>query len=432
MALSGRRTLLVAMAVSETVSAYQSVRGPSQPVRLLTLTTLFPNGRNARHGIFVANRLRRLCDTGRVAATVVAALPWFPGAYRDRAAIAAIETINGLEVHHPRFINVPGVGMRIQPDLLARALIDPLRRMRANGNHFDVIDAHYFYPDGVAAARIADEFGLPLVISARGSDINLIGRIAFARERMLQAAERAQALIAVSGNLAKKMVELGMPEQRTHVLRNGVDTEAFKPFSSSAARTRLGLPSSGSLVLGVGNLVPEKGFSLLIEAIAGLGDVRLLLIGEGPLRGELTSLGKSLAPSRVVLRPNMPQEELRYAYAAADVLALPSLREGWPNVVLEALACGTPIVASAVGGLPEILSDGAPGRLVVERSVHAWRHALRDVLDASIPAERAHMFARKFDWDDVVAQQVLLYERVARGARQSTRSAQHVALEGQV
>jgi hypothetical protein len=124
-----------------------------------------------------------LCDTGRVAATVVAAIPWFPGAYRDRAAIAATETISGLQVHHPRFINVPN-GMRIQP-ICSPALIDELRRIGADTSSFDVIDAHYFYPDGVAAARIADELGLPLVISARGSDINLIGRIAFARERML-------------------------------------------------------------------------------------------------------------------------------------------------------------------------------------------------------------------------------------------------------
>ena len=418
------------MGVPEALSARQSVRGQSHPVRLLTLTTLFPNGRNARHGIFVANRLRRLCDTGRVTATVVAAIPRFPGAYRDRASIAATETISGLEVHHPRFLNVPRVGMRIQPVLLARALIDELRRIGADANRFDVIDAHYFYPDGVAAARIADALDLPLVISARGSDINLIGRIAFARDRMVHAAERAQALIAVSSDLARRMVELGMPEQRIHVLRNGVDTEMFAPFSRSAARTRLGLPSNGPWVLGVGNLVPEKGFALLIQAVADLGDVRLLLIGEGPLRSELAALGESLAPGRVVFRTNMPQAELRYAYAAADVLALPSLREGWPNVVLEALACGTPVAASAVGGLPEILHQGAPGRLVVERNVAAWRKALRELLDDSISAECAHMFARKFGWDDVVAQQVLLYERVARGARQSALSAQRPALEG--
>jgi len=416
MALSSRGALLVAMDVSEILSARQGVF-VRKPVRLLTLTTLFPNGRNARHGIFVANRLRRLCDTGRVAATVVAAIPWFPGAYRDRAAIAATETISGLQVHHPRFINVPGVGMRIQPDLLARTLIDELRRIGADTSGFDVIDAHYFYPDGVAAARIADELGLPLVISARGSDINSIGRIAFARERMRRAAERAQALIAVSSDLAKTMAELGMPEQRIHVLRNGVDTEMFAPFSRSEARARFGLPNSGSWVLGVGNLVPEKGFELLIHAIAGLDDVRLVLVGEGPLRSQLAALGKSLAPNRVAFRANMPQEQLRYAYAAANVLALPSLREGWPNVVLEALACGTPVVASAVGGLPEILPDGAPGRLVLERKVDVWRNALRDVLDAPILAERAHAYAGKFGWDEVIAQQVLLYERV--GARDS-------------
>jgi glycosyltransferase involved in cell wall biosynthesis len=387
-----------------------SVAG-NRPIRLLTLTTLFPNGAQPRHGIFVANRLRRLCDTGRINAAVVAAVPWFPGAYRDRAAIPARENVLGFDVRHPRYVNVPAIGMRIQPDSLARALLDDLRSSGVNADSFDLVDAHYFYPDGVAAARVADELGLPLVITARGSDINSIGEIAFARQRMLRAADRAGALIAVSRALAQRMIELGMPRERTHVIRNGVDTNVFAPFPRAEARKRLGL-REGRWVLGVGNLVPEKGFDLLIRAVSALQDTRLLIVGEGPLRRDLVSLARKLAPDRIEFRDNVPQAELRFVYSAGDVLALPSLREGWPNVILEAIACGTPVVASAVGGVSEIMGNDAVGLLVTGHTVDAWQGALDRALCNGFLSERLRRHALKFGWDEVVTHQCALYESI--------------------
>jgi glycosyltransferase involved in cell wall biosynthesis len=385
-----------------------------RPVRLLTLTTLFPNSRQPRRGIFIANRLARLRTTGRVDCRVIAAIPSFPGAYRETAGVPESEQIHGLPVRHPRYLHVPGVGMRIQPDALARALLENLRSHGDDASRFDVVDAHYFYPDGVAAARVAAELGLPLVISARGSDINLISETPFALRRMRDAADGAQALIAVSAALASRMASLGMPRERIHVLRNGVDSNLFVPVPQAEARARLGLREGARYVLGVGNLVAEKGFDLLVRAVAMLPDTRLLLVGEGPLRATLRALAQSVAPGRIEFRGNMPQPELRVAYSAANVLGLPSLREGWPNVVLEAIACGLPVVAANVGGVSEILAHDAPGALVESREPQAWSRALATLIEASHRRENVRRYALRFGWDDVVAAQCALYERVAQ------------------
>jgi len=383
-----------------------------RPVRLLTLTRLFPNCKRPRDGIFVANRLRKLCDTGRVETKVVAAIPWFPAYYRNVREVPSCETVLGFDVHHPRYLQVPAIGMRIQPDTLARALIGELRRNGMNADRFDLIDAHYFYPDGVAAARVAEELGLPLVITARGSDINVVGDIAFARQRMLSAANAASALIAVSSALAAQMIKLGMPADRMHVFRNGVDTDVFCPYPRSDARKRLHLSENGLLVLAVGNLVAEKGFDVLIRAISAIEHARLLVVGDGRQRNRLRALAQKVAPGRVEFRDNMTQSDLRFVYAAGDVLGLPSLREGWPNVVLEAIACGTPVAAAAVGGIPEILGPSAPGIVVQERSPMAWQRALCNLFERSLAPEAVRRYALEFGWEEVVARQCALYERV--------------------
>jgi glycosyltransferase involved in cell wall biosynthesis len=383
------------------------------PVRLLTLTTLFPNSVQPRHGIFIATRLRRLCETGDVASTVIAAVPRFPGAYRTETRVPASEETMGLTVHHPRYAHVPAIGMRLQPRMLAAGILGEIRRRGLGADAFDVVDAHYFYPDGIAASHVARELGLPLVISARGSDINVIGNIDFARRAMVAAARSAQATIAVSRALAERMKTLGMPADRIHVLRNGVDTNVFAPMARDRARQSLGLAGEAPLVLGVGNLVAEKAWDLLIHAVARLPAARLAIVGDGPLRGTLEALARDVAPGRVRFLANMSQPELRVAYAAADVMGLPSLREGWPNVVLESLACGTPVIASRVGGVPEILLQGSPSLVLDERSAEAWASAIDTLIDARHPPSAVHAYAAAFGWDEVVAAQAALYRRIA-------------------
>jgi glycosyltransferase involved in cell wall biosynthesis len=356
-------------------------------------------------------------------ARVVAAVPWFPGWYSAEASVPPSENFFGFEVRHPRYLHVPALGMRMQPYSLAKSLLNALAPAGGGANQFDLIDAHYFYPDGVAAALVAKALDVPLVISARGSDINLIAGISFARKRMLHAASRAEALIAVSRALSERMVSIGMPAERISVLRNGVDAQTFVPFPRREARARLGMHIDARWVLGVGNLVAGKRFDVLIKALESLPDVRLLLVGEGPERSTLASLADAIAPSRVEFRDNMRQSDLRFAYAACDVLGLPSEREGWPNVVLEAIACGTPVVATPVGGIPEILGRDAPGVLVGERDPARWASVLRTLLDASLHPDQVRRYALQFGWEDVVGDQCALYERVVSTYRRRTQQA---------
>lgn len=317
--------------------------------------------------------------------------------------------------------------MRVQPDSLATAILRELRRRKLDTASFDVVDAHYFYPDGVAAARVAKVLQLPLVISARGSDINLIGDMPSARRRMLEAANAAQALVAVSGALAQKMQSMGMSADHLHVLRNGVDMQAFMLQPRVEARRRLKLQEGGALVLGVGNLVAEKNFAMLVRAVALMPGARLLIVGQGPLAGALRALADAVAPGRVDWRDNMPQSELRHAYAAADVLGLPSLREGWPNVLLEAIACGTPVVAADVGGVTEIIRDGAPGEVVARGDTTMWARALTATIDNGSPPERVRQYAQHFEWDEVVTRQCALYEDVAQ-KREALAGGAHTTL----
>lgn len=386
-------------------------------LRLLTLTTLFPNSIQPRHGIFVATRLAHLVRTGRVEACVVAPTPWFPfgarvfGRYGVYGRVPRAERYDGLSVYHPRYLVVPKLGMLAQPRALARAAIRTIERLLQEGLQFDAIDAHYFFPDGVAAARVAERFGKPFVVTARGSDINLIAQHPGARREIVAAARKAGCVVAVSAALKQVMVEIGIEPERVVVLRNGVDLELFRPVAKPTARRALGL-GDGPLIASVGHLVPEKGNDLVLSALAGLTDATAVFVGEGPEQGRLKSIARSLGiADRTRFLSVMPQEDLRTVYSAADVLALASSTEGWPNVLLESMACGTPVVATAVGGVAEFVSEPA-GRLVHDRSPEALRQALRETLASAPNPAAVRAVAEQYSWRSVSEGQLAVFSRL--------------------
>ncbi|MDQ1814991.1 glycosyltransferase family 4 protein [Massilia sp. CCM 9210] len=388
-------------------------------MKILTFTTLFPNQVRPNNAIFVETRLRHLVASGQVEARVVAPVPWFPftakrfGQYGDFARVPASEERFGLPVLHPRYPVIPKVGMNFAPALLANAAKATVGRMLDEGYDFDLIDAHYFYPDGVAAVKLGKHFNKPVVITARGSDISLIPNFAKPRKMIQWAAANAAAVITVCDALKTELVQLGADPATITPLRNGVDLQRFHQGDRAGLRREIGL--DGFTLLSVGHLVELKGHDLAIGALPLLPGVTLLIAGSGVELPRLQALARELkVEERVRFLGAVPQPELPRYYGAADALVLASSREGWANVLLESMACGTPVVASRVWGTPEVVAAPAAGVLMRERSRQGVADAVQ-ALRADYPAhDDTRRYAEQFSWDSTTAGQLRLFNAIVR------------------
>jgi teichuronic acid biosynthesis glycosyltransferase TuaC len=378
------------------------------PLRLLTFTTLYPHAGLPTQGVFVENRLRRLVETGRAVSTVLAPVPWFPsrsprfGAWSRPVLAGAEETRHGLRVLHPRYAVIPKIGMIAAPALLYAAASRSLARLLAQGLHFDLIDAHYLYPDGIAAVALGRRFGLPVVMTARGSDVTQLPDHAGPRRMIQWAMARADAMISVSAGLKQAMAALGADAGRITVLRNGVDLNQFQPPSSDGARMalRADLAIEGPTLLSVGHLIPRKGHHHVIGALPHLPGWRAMIVGEGPEHGRLLALATALGVAeRVRLMGAQPHEDLVRFYGAADILVLASSREGWANVLLEAMACGTPVVASDIPGNPEVVQRREAGLIVARNTPEGFADGVRALWADPPPRAGVRAYAEGFSWD---------------------------------
>ena len=385
-------------------------------MKILTFSTLFPNSEKPGHGIFVQTRLRHLVASGQVEARVVAPAPWFPfthpafGQYARQAKVPRTEVRFGLQVEHPPYLVLPKVGMNVAPLLLAQAAKPVIGRLIDEGFDFDLIDAHYFYPDGVAAAMLARYFNKPLVITARGSDVTLFPQFALPRRMIKWAIRCADAVITVANALRDEVIALGGDPDRVTTLRNGVDLQLFRPTERQA--------NQEFTLLTVGHLVPQKAQELSIGALPLLPDTRLVIAGEGPNRSMLENLARSLkVEHRVRFLGAVSQDELRAQYNAADALVLSSSREGWANVLLESMACGTPVVASRVHGTPEVVAAPEAGVLMAERTPQGVADGVNR-LRANYPDRAAtRRYAERFSWDDTTAGQLAIFQAILREGR---------------
>ena len=385
-------------------------------MKILTFTTLYPHAARPGHGIFVETRLRQLLASGKVESHVVAPVPWFPsrnprfGEYALHASAPHEERRHGIQVLHPRYLVLPGIGMTLAPFLLAQSVKPVIERVLGQ-YPFDLIDAHYFYPDGVAAVLLGRYFGKPVVITARGTDVNLIPSYRLPRQMIRWAARHAAGVITVAGALKDRLVALGVPAERIEVLRNGVDLQFFRPVDREIWRRRLEFKRM--TLLSVGNLVPLKGHDLAIRALRMLPEMNLVIIGNGPERAALGVLAQELGiTDRVTFAGALAQEDLRHYYGAADALVLASSREGWANVLLESMACGTPVVATDVGGSREVVAAPEAGVLVAERAPGALADAVRGLFARNPDRGATRRYAEGFGWGATTAGQLELFDRI--------------------
>jgi teichuronic acid biosynthesis glycosyltransferase TuaC len=368
-----------------------------EPVmRVLAITKIFPNAAEPLSAPF--NRQQFAALAKRCELSVMATLPWFPGAgYLSRwssagrlASVPRHEEIEGIAVSHPRTLFVPRLAHGAWGPLYAASIAPALLRYRGK---VDVVLGSWAYPDGFAAVIAARMLQVPCVVKLHGSDVNVIAKLPGPRRLTGWALPRAARVVAVSRALADEVVALGVPRDRVAIVMNGVDGDLFRPADRAAARAELGLPA-GPLALYVGNLKVEKGVIDLARAWADVPRGTLAVIGGGPARGALEEAAAGYG-ERVRLVGPQPLANIPRWMAACDVLVLPSHAEGTPNVILEALACGRRVVATAVGGIPDLITSDALGTLVPAHDPAALGAAIARAFDAPYdPAEVARLGAR--------------------------------------
>lgn len=353
-------------------------------MKVLIITNLFPNNKQPGRGIFNKQQfcaLAKLCDL-----KVVAPLPWTPkgiGGNRRSIFFDVIdeETINDIPVYHPRYFVTPKIGRVFYGFWFYFGITKKVREIYKNFK-FDLVLATWAYPDAFGAALLAGLLKKPLIIKVHGSDINITTY--FLRKKMIAwALGQAQKVVAVSEPLKQKIIEMGIAKEKIVVIPNGVNTQHFKPMDQRQCREHLHLSLDKKYVIFIGNLTPVKGVKYLIEAFQYLPkDIILNLIGDGELQAQLEQRVKELNFSdRINFIGRVSHDAVPYWMNAADIFCLPSLNEGCPNVVLEALACKTPVVATKVGAIPELLPTEDYGILTEPENSKMLAHSIQKALD---------------------------------------------------
>jgi glycosyltransferase involved in cell wall biosynthesis len=372
-------------------------------MKVLLLSNLYPSMREPTRGTFHQNLFTALAHHCEV--RLVSPMPWWSRVRRPGELLRVPqENHTGVEASFPVYWSVPHV-----PALHGRGMYHSLRSQVAALRKtfpFDVILGAWSYPDAYAAARLAQEFDCPLVTKVLGSDINEIARDPGLRRQIVYALKRSYRTIAVSEALRAKVIELGIPAERVIAHHNGVNGDQFALQDRYAVRQKLGLPGDRKLICYVGNFKPEKGVDVLIEAMgclaaAGRRDVDLVMVGGGPLEESLRASARRLGiESRVHFAGRRLHTEVPDWISACDVFCLPSRREGCPNVVLEGLASGRPVVATAVGGVPELINP-QNGILTPSEDPEAMACALIKALERPWNPQELRGSVESLSWDAI-------------------------------
>jgi teichuronic acid biosynthesis glycosyltransferase TuaC len=391
--------------------------------RLLVLSSLFPSDALPGAGIFIRERMFRVARHRPL--VVVAPQPWFPGQslirrFRPhfRPAAKRHETMQGVEVFRPRFFSVPGALKSLDGVFMALGAFSTVRRL-VRERDVNVLDVHFGYPDGHAGRLLARWLSLPMVLTLRGKEAR---QATTALRRPLASAVRsADRVITVSSALRDVAVELGADPARVQTIGNGIDLAKFRPIPRNDARRALGIPQEARVLVTVGTLVERKGFNRVIEVMPRLletmPDLHYLVVGgagaEGDdsqqFRAQVSSLGLE---KRVHFVGPVSPEQLHVPLSAANVFVLATRYEGWANVLLEAMACGLPVVATDVGGNPQVVSHAGLGRIVPFGDADALAGALQEALHTDWNRRVIRGHAEANSWEMRIPQVVDVFDRL--------------------
>jgi teichuronic acid biosynthesis glycosyltransferase TuaC len=392
---------------------------------VLVWSSLFPGPAQPQAGIFIRERMFRVAH--ELPLTVISPQPWFPlqGLIRRfrphfRPNLPASERQSGIEVLRPRYFSVPGVLKQFDGVFMALGARRTVQRLKRKGQ-VSVIDAHFGYPDGYAASLVARWEKLPFTVTLRGTEPRH-SRDSALRKRLVAGLMQARRVFAVSGSLKAVAVGLGVPETSIRVVGNGVDSGRFQPMARNEARRPLGFAADARILITVGGLVERKGFHRVIACLPDLcqqfPDVHYIAVGSpGPegdysakLRAQVAELGLG---NRVHFLGALAPGEVQRAMAAADVMVLATRNEGWANVLLEACACGVPVVATDVGGNAEVICRDDLGTIVPFGDHEALLAAVRDALQRDWNRSSIRRYAEENDWNVRVPILVDEFRRIA-------------------
>lgn len=391
-------------------------------LKVLVITNLFPNHYEPRRGMYNLQLFTALSKF--VDIMIVAPIPYYPGmslfsglANSGRVKdINKVEMINNLKVLHPRYLSIPKVGRSLYGYLFYFSIYKLIREIKRDFD-FDIILSPWAYPDGFASFLIARKLDVPFFIHILGTDINDYTKYFLRRKMIVKALRASNKVIAMSKALREKVIGYGIPEEKVMVNYNGVNRDIFNDTNKEDARHELNLDSNKRHILFVGNLVPVKGLEYLIQAVSLLLNnekipTDLHIIGQGHLKAALEKLvkNKGLA-NNVNFLGEKNHEEISLYMKACTVLCLPSMNEGVPNVLLEAMSCGTPVVASRVGGIPEVVVSEKLGILTPPKDVKSLAMALSAALNKEWNYKEIRNYTEKFSWNDCADR---LYQEIVK------------------
>ncbi len=392
-------------------------------MKVLAFSYLFPNKYQPFYGIFVLNRLKAVGKYCEV--KVIAPVPWFPfmgifNRFKDYPKITRKETIEGIEVLHPRFFIIPGYLKWMDGISYFFSTIFHVLHLKKDYK-FDLIDVHWVYPDILAACIYAKIYKKKLLVTIRGKNALCLGEKSLRKKIIDFLLKKVDCIITLSQELKDISIDIGAQEAKVKVIPNGVDINRFKPFKRDECRKKLGLPLDKEILLSVGSLIVGKGFHKIIEILPEISkkcDLNFYIIGDtgaaGNYRKEIEVKIRELNLKNVFLLGSRSNEELVYWYNACDVFCLATSAEGSPNVVMEALACGAPVVVSAVGGTPDIVNKEFLGFLIDPDSSTDLKSKLGTALKTDWDRDRIRKYMEQFTWDWCAKQVIEQYNEVLK------------------